>query len=78
MVAAIAASLSPLVATADRRVITEAECAAALRYSDERAGLALLVLVDGKPDCQSAPETLDQPNELWSGTKSFVGLIAAA
>lgn len=78
MIAVVMASLLPLAVTADRREITESECAAALRYSEERDGLALLVLVDGTPVCHSAPASLDQPNELWSGTKSFVGIIAAA
>jgi CubicO group peptidase (beta-lactamase class C family) len=67
-----------VVTSAERGTITEAECAAAMRYSEERKGLALLVLVDGAPVCHSGERSLDVPHELWSGTKSFVGLIAAA
>ena len=51
-------------------------CAAALAYSDAHDGVAVLVLVDGKPLCRSA--NIDKPQELWSGTKSLVGLMAAA
>lgn len=51
-------------------------CAAALAYSRANNGLAVLVLVDGKAVCRSL--RTDEPHELWSGTKSLVGLIAAA
>ncbi|WP_439540133.1 serine hydrolase domain-containing protein [Sphingomonas sp.] len=51
-------------------------CAEALAYSDAHDGVALLVLVDGKVRCTSSNTA--KPQELWSGTKSLVGLMAAA
>ncbi|WP_449327051.1 serine hydrolase domain-containing protein [Sphingopyxis sp. 550A] len=51
-------------------------CAAALAYSEAHAGVTLLVLEDGKVRCSSAD--VAKPQELWSGTKSLVGLMAAA
>lgn len=51
-------------------------CAEALAYSTAHDGVALLVLEDGKVRCRSADVTT--PQELWSGTKSLVGLMAAA
>ena len=51
-------------------------CAAALAYSAEHQGVALLVLEDGKVRCAS--DDVSTPQELWSGTKSLVGLMAAA
>ena len=51
-------------------------CAAALAYSAAHAGVAVLVLENGKIRCSSADTST--PQELWSGTKSLVGLMAAA
>ena len=51
-------------------------CAAALAYSDAHAGVAVLVLENGNIRCSSADTS--KPQELWSGTKSLVGLMAAA
>ena len=51
-------------------------CNKALAYSAAHNGLALLVLEDGKVRCKS-PD-VSTPQELWSGTKSLVGLMAAA
>lgn len=51
-------------------------CAAAIAYSDLHRGEAVLVLRDGVPVCQS--EDVASAHELWSGTKSFVGIMAAA
>ena len=51
-------------------------CAAAIAYSEAHNGVALLVLEDGKVRCRSAD--IATPQELWSGTKSIVGLMAAA
>ncbi len=51
-------------------------CAAALAYSEAHNGVSLLVLEDGKVRCRSAD--IATPQELWSGTKSLVGLMAAA
>lgn len=51
-------------------------CEAAIAYSQAHNGAALLVLEDGKVRCRSAD--IATPQELWSGTKSLVGLMAAA
>ena len=51
-------------------------CAAALAYSSAHQGVAVLVLEDGKVRCSS--DGVSTPQELWSGTKSLVGLMAAA
>jgi len=51
-------------------------CAAAIAYSDAHRGEAVLVLRDGVSVCQS--EDTASAHELWSGTKSFVGIMAAA
>lgn len=51
-------------------------CAAAIAYSEAHSGVALLVLKDGKVRCRSAD--IATAHELWSGTKSVVGLMAAA
>lgn len=55
-------------------------CQAAIAYSTGRAGAAVLALRDGKPVCEgySGAGGADRPMEIWSGTKSFVGLMAAA
>ncbi|MBD3744963.1 serine hydrolase domain-containing protein [Sphingopyxis alaskensis] len=52
------------------------ECAAALAYSESKNGVAVLVLKNGRIVCAS-PQP-DAAHELWSGTKSLVGLMAAA
>jgi CubicO group peptidase (beta-lactamase class C family) len=51
-------------------------CAAALAYSKAHDGVALLVLEDGAVRCRS--NDVSTPHELWSGTKSLVGLMVAA
>ena len=51
-------------------------CDEAIAYSESHAGVALLVLEDGEVRCRSAD--IETPQELWSGTKSLVGLMAAA
>jgi CubicO group peptidase (beta-lactamase class C family) len=51
-------------------------CTAALEYSRAHDGVALLVLEDGEVRCAS--RDVATPQELWSGTKSLVGLMAAA
>jgi len=51
-------------------------CDAALAYSQARDGVAVLVLEDGRVACASSG--VDVPHELWSGTKSLIGLVAAA
>lgn len=50
-------------------------CAAALAYSKGDKGVAVLVLYAGRIVCAS--DDVDAPHELWSGTKSLVGLMAA-
>lgn len=55
-------------------------CREAVAVSDPRRGASVLVLKDGKPTCeayagQGGP---DVRLELWSGTKSFSGIMAAA
>ena len=56
-----------------------ASCKAAVRYSDAHGGVSVLVLDHGKPICEAYHGGDAQtPHELWSGTKSFVGLMAAA
>lgn len=75
VVAAMAATgfAIPAVAAPDK-----AACAAAARYSDAHRGVSVLVLQDGKIVCDAHQGTADTPYELWSGTKSFVGVMAAA
>ncbi|MGQ2987598.1 MAG: serine hydrolase domain-containing protein [Blastomonas fulva] len=51
-------------------------CDAAIAYSQARDGVAVLVLEDGRIACASAG--VDVSHELWSGTKSLIGLVAAA
>lgn len=51
-------------------------CAAALAYSQVNNGVAVLVLQDGQVVCSSSGT--EKPQEIWSGTKSIVGLMAAA
>lgn len=53
-----------------------AGCSAALAYSEDNRGVAVLVLKDGRVICASSRTDIAQ--ELWSGTKSLVGLMAAA
>lgn len=51
-------------------------CDAAIAYSKAHGGVAVLVLADGRAVCASPG--VDLPHELWSGTKSLIGLVAAA
>lgn len=51
-------------------------CKAAIGYSDANDGVSVLVLRAGKPVCVSSD--VSTPHELYSGTKSLVGLMAAA
>lgn len=51
-------------------------CEKAIAYSEAHSGVALLVLEGGEVRCRSAD--IKTPQELWSGTKSLVGLMAAA
>lgn len=59
--------------------MTPAACQAAKAYSDQHNGLSVLVLKDGNLVCEAyTGGTADTAYELYSGTKSFVGLMAAA
>jgi CubicO group peptidase (beta-lactamase class C family) len=59
--------------------VTPAACAAAKAYSAAHDGVSLLVLKDGVVVCEDYPGgTAETAHELASGTKSFVGLMAAA
>ena len=54
-------------------------CLAAAQYSDARRGLSVLVLHDGAVVCEHyAAGDAETGHELYSGTKSLVGLMAAA
>ena len=55
-------------------------CEAALEYSAKHGGVAVLALKDGSPVCEgyTSGGAPDKAYELWSGTKSFNGIIAAA
>lgn len=68
---------APAVA-ASPSAISTAACKAATAYSDAHRGVAVLVLENGKVVCDTHTGTADTPYELWSGTKSFVGVMAAA
>lgn len=58
--------------------VSQTACKAATAYSDAHRGVAVLVLENGKIVCDTHVGTADTPYELWSGTKSFVGVMAAA
>lgn len=55
-------------------------CRAAVALSDPQRGAEILVLKDGRPICEaySGEGAPDHRMELWSGTKSFSGVLAAA
>ena len=52
-------------------------CQQAIAYSNADRGLGVLVLKDGEPVCNSPDHDINEPHELWSGTKSFLGIMAA-
>jgi len=58
----------------------DATCQAAIAFSAARRGAAVLALKDGRPVCEgySGVGGADKPMEIWSGTKSFSGLMLAA
>lgn len=59
--------------------VTPEQCQSAVAYSTAHRGDAVLILLDGKPVCTDyASGDATTPHELWSGTKSFVGIMAAA
>jgi CubicO group peptidase (beta-lactamase class C family) len=59
---------------------SDPRCQAALAYSAAHRGAAVLVLKDGQPICEgyAGEGAADHAMELYSGTKSFVGLMLAA
>lgn len=58
----------------------QAACAEAVQYSETRSGVALIILRNGEPVCESYARGFDVSKaiELQSGTKSFSAVIAAA
>lgn len=53
-------------------------CQQAIAFSQARRGLSVFVLQQGDVVCSSGGQSVETPYELWSGTKSFVGILAAA
>lgn len=53
-------------------------CQEAAQYSLAHRGVAILVLERGDKVCENYKDGPDRAYELWSGTKSFIGLLAAA
>lgn len=70
-----AASVAPAAAQ-----VSPPQCAAAAAYSAAHRGVSVFVLEGGKPVCEvyAGGTAASTANELWSGTKSFVGIMAAA
>ncbi len=80
---AATAALSACVATpapSDTAGPPSGSCDAAFSYSAEHYGVALLVVQDGATVCEAyAPGmSADQPHALFSGSKGFSGMMAAA
>ncbi len=80
LAAAFALLASQAMAQAPRAGANDASCRAALAYSAAHRGAAVLALKDGKPVCEgyAGEGAPDHAMELWSATKSFSGLMAAA
>lgn len=53
-------------------------CAEAIAYAQARRGLSVHVIQGGEVVCSTGGASVTTPFELWSGTKSFVGIMAAA
>lgn len=72
-----AAALSAPASAAPAR--WQSPCKAAASYSDSHRGVSVIVLEDGKVVCEHYyGGNASTPYELWSGTKSFIGILAAA
>ena len=73
-------ALAAVLAAAAPASAAPPDCAALRAYSEARGGVSLLVLEDGRTVCEAyAPGTNSEtPFPLYSGTKSLVGLMAAA
>ena len=80
LIALVFAVFAATPALAQYAGLDDARCQAALAYSAANRGAAVLVLKDGKPICEgyAGEGAPDKPMELYSGTKSFVGLMLAA
>jgi len=77
--ALFAAVLLLSAASPARADLSPTACQAAKAYSDQHDGLSVLVLKNGKVACEAyTGGDADTAHELYSGTKSFVGLMAAA
>ncbi|MBM3502980.1 MAG: serine hydrolase [Alphaproteobacteria bacterium] len=74
--AVVFATMTPIVAQTQ----DDAGCRAAIRFHEDRNGSALLVLRDGQVACEAYARGANAETgiELWSGTKSFSGMLAAA
>jgi CubicO group peptidase (beta-lactamase class C family) len=59
--------------------VLQRSCAAAIAYSEARRGVSVLVLQNGVRVCESysAGGSATTTQQLWSGTKSFSGVMAA-
>ena len=82
--AAVLAPLLAACATAPATPVAEplnaaAGCQAAIAYSASESGVSVYVLKHGKVVCESyaGEGGPDKAHEIWSGTKSFTGLMAA-
>jgi CubicO group peptidase (beta-lactamase class C family) len=73
-------ALAALFGAAAPAVAAPPDCEALRTYSEARGGLSLLVLEDGRTVCEAYAQGADAetPFPLYSGTKSLVGLMAAA
>jgi len=59
--------------------MTDSACDAASAYSEKHRGVAVLVLHNGEVVCRRSGKGGEAAShELWSGTKSFLGVMAAA
>lgn len=79
----LAATMVLAAHAARAEIVTGADdpgCRAAVAISDPQRGASILVLKDGKPICEAyaGEGARDHRMEIWSGTKSFSGIMAAA
>lgn len=78
-VAILLAALCAVLPTMAHAQDWPARCVEALSYSRDRNGVSVLVLENGRVVCEGyAAGDAGTPHELWSGTKSFVGIMATA
>ena len=76
----LVACATPSEAPPAEPVNAAAGCQAAIAYSTSESGVSVYVLKDGKVVCEgyAGEGGPDKAHEIWSGTKSFTGLMAAA